>query len=62
MRKLALHWQILIAIVLAVIVGTVVKSNTTETFAPNIFAVPFVPISDYSGTANESPVTVTSTP
>ena len=50
MRKLALHWQILIAIVLAVIVGTVVKSNTTDTFAPNIFGVPFVPIFDYVGT------------
>ena len=50
MRKLALHWQILIAIVLAVIVGSVVKSNTTDTFAPNIFGVPFVPIFDYVGT------------
>ena len=50
MRKLALHWQILIAIVLAVIVGSVVKSNTTETFAPNIFGVAFVPIFDYIGT------------
>ena len=50
MRKLALHWQILIAIVLAVIVGSVVKSNTTDTFAPNIFGVPFVPIFDYIGT------------
>src|SRR5210317_2613195 len=50
MRKLALHWQILIAIVLAVIVGSVVKSNTTDTFAPNLFGVAFVPIFDYIGT------------
>ena len=50
MRKLALHWQILIAIVLAVIVGSFVKANTTDTFAPNIFSVPFVAIFDYVGT------------
>jgi Na+/H+-dicarboxylate symporter len=50
MRKLALHWQILIAIVLAVIVGSFVKANTTDTFAPNIFGVPFVAIFDYVGT------------
>ena len=50
MRKLALHWQILIAIVLAVIVGSMVKSGTTDAFAPNIFGVPFVSIFDYIGT------------
>ena len=50
MRKLALHWQILIAIVLAVVVGSFVKANTTDTFAPNIFSVPFVAIFDYVGT------------
>ena len=49
MRKLALHWQILIAIVLAVIVGSLVKSGTTDDFAPNIFGVPFVSIFDYIG-------------
>jgi Na+/H+-dicarboxylate symporter len=49
MRKLALHWQILIAILLAVVVGTAVKSGTTEDFAPNIFGVPFVAIFDYIG-------------
>ncbi len=49
MRKLALHWQILIAIVLAVVVGTFVKSGTTEDFAPNIFGVSFVAIFDYIG-------------
>ena len=49
MRKLALHWQILIAILLAVVVGTFVKSGTTEDFAPNIFGVSFVAIFDYIG-------------
>ena len=49
MRKLALHWQILIAIVLAIIVGQAVKSATTPDFAPNIFGVPFVAIFDYIG-------------
>ncbi|MEJ2275282.1 MAG: cation:dicarboxylase symporter family transporter, partial [Woeseiaceae bacterium] len=50
MRKIALHWQILIAIGLAVIVGSLVKSGTTDDFAPNIFGVPFVAIFDYIGT------------
>ena len=50
MRKPALHWQILIAIGLAVIVGLLVKSGTTDEFAPNIFGVPFVSIFDYIGT------------
>ena len=49
MRKLALHWQILIAIVLAVIVGTFIRSYTTDDFAPNIFGVSFVSIFDYVG-------------
>jgi len=49
MRKLALHWQILIAILLAVVVGTLVKSGTTEDFAPNIFGVPFISIFEYVG-------------
>ncbi len=49
MRKLALHWQILIAIVLAVVVGTFIKSATTDDFAPNVFGVPFVAIFDYIG-------------
>ena len=49
MRKLALHWQILIAILLAVVVGTMVKSGTTDDFAPNIFGVSFVAIFDYIG-------------
>ena len=49
MRKLALHWQILIAIVLAVIAGSWVRSFTTDDFMPNIFGVPFVAIFDYVG-------------
>jgi proton glutamate symport protein len=49
MRKLALHWQILIAIFLAIVVGTLVKSGTTDDFAPNIFGVSFVSIFDYVG-------------
>ena len=50
MRKLALHWQILIAIGLAVVVGSHVKSGTTDELAPNIFGVPFVANLDYVGT------------
>ena len=49
MRKLALHWQILIAILLAVGAGLLVRSGTTEDFAPNIFGIPFVSIFDYIG-------------
>jgi len=49
MRKLALHWQILIAIVLAALVGWYVGSATTEDFAPNIFGVSFVSIFSFIG-------------
>ncbi len=49
MRKLALHWQILIAIVLAVVVGSYIRSATTVDFAPNLFGVPFIAIFDYVG-------------
>ena len=49
MRKLALHWQILIAIVLAVLVGSWVRSYTTDDFAPSLFGVPFVSMFDYIG-------------
>ncbi len=49
MRKIALHWQILIAIALAVVAGYLVKEFTTDTFAPNILGVDFVAIFDYIG-------------
>ncbi|MDH3363899.1 MAG: dicarboxylate/amino acid:cation symporter [Gammaproteobacteria bacterium] len=49
MRKLALHWQILIAILLAAGAGLAVRSGTTADFAPNILGVPFVAIFGYIG-------------
>jgi Na+/H+-dicarboxylate symporter len=49
MRKLALHWQILIAIGLAVTVGYLVNLNTTDDFAPNIFGVDVIAILSYIG-------------
>lgn len=49
MPKLALHWQILIAIGLAGVAGGLVNHYTTETFAPGIFDVPFVAVFDYVG-------------
>ena len=50
MRKLALHWQILIAITLAVIVGYIINQNTTDASTPGLFGVAFVSIFDYIGT------------
>ena len=63
MRKLALHWQILIAITLAVIVGYIVNQNTTVVWVagiidqdatdaarPNLFGIAYVSIFDYIGT------------
>ena len=49
MRKLALHWQILIAIGLAAVAGYFVNSATTEDFIPGLFGVPFVAMFDYIG-------------
>jgi len=49
MRKLALHWQILISIFVAVIVGYLVNLNTTEDFVPNIFGVEVIAILSYIG-------------
>ena len=49
MRKIALHWQILIAIALAIVAGWAVKESTTATFTPNILGVEFVSIFDYVG-------------
>ncbi|MGB5166586.1 MAG: dicarboxylate/amino acid:cation symporter [Woeseiaceae bacterium] len=49
MRKLALHWQILISIFVAVIVGYLVNLNTTDDFVPNIFGVEVIAILSYIG-------------
>lgn len=49
MRKLALHWQILIAIGLAVVAGYFVNVNTSESVAPGILGVPFISIFTYVG-------------
>ncbi len=49
MRKLALHWQILIAIVFAAIVGSIVKQFTTETVTPSLLGVSYVSMFDYVG-------------
>ncbi|MEJ2518611.1 MAG: dicarboxylate/amino acid:cation symporter [Methyloceanibacter sp.] len=49
MRKLALHWQILIAIVLAAVVGSIVKHYTTDAFAPGMLGVSFVSVFEFVG-------------
>ncbi len=49
MRKLALHWQILIAIVLAGVVGSIVKHYTTDTVTPTLLGVSFVSMFQYVG-------------
>ena len=49
MRKLPLHWQILIAIVLAGVVGAIVKQFTTETFTPSLMGVSYVSMFQYVG-------------
>jgi proton glutamate symport protein len=48
-RKLALHWQILIAIVLAAVVGSIVKHYTTDAFAPGILGVSFFSVFEFVG-------------
>jgi Na+/H+-dicarboxylate symporter len=51
MKKLALHWQILIAIGLAVIAGFAVnKAGDGDPSAPNLFGVGFLTVFDYIGT------------
>jgi Na+/H+-dicarboxylate symporter len=51
MRKLALHWQILIAIVLAVFVGYIVNQvGDGDPSAPSFFGVPFLSMFQYIGT------------
>ncbi len=49
MRRIALHWQILIAIALAVVAGYTVNQFTTDTSTPNIFGVEIIAIFDYIG-------------
>ncbi|HEX5788307.1 MAG TPA: dicarboxylate/amino acid:cation symporter [Woeseiaceae bacterium] len=49
MRKPALHWQILIAIVLAGVAGYAVNAFTTDTFTPNVFGVSIVSMFVYIG-------------
>ena len=51
MRKLALHWQILIAIVLAGIAGSIIFGYRESTGnEPGIFGIDFVVMFDYIGT------------
>ena len=50
MRKLALHWQILIAILLAIVVGYTINQVTTDANVPSVFGIAFVTIFDYIGT------------
>ena len=52
MRKLALHWQILIAIMLAIIVGYTINIFTTDAGSPTLFGtgITYVTIFNYIGT------------
>jgi len=51
MRKLELHWQILISIILAGIAGTIIFSYRESTgLEPTILTIPYVSIFDYIGT------------
>ncbi len=52
MRKLALHWQILIAIMLAITVGYTINIYTTDAGSPTLFgtSITYVTIFDYIGT------------
>ncbi len=49
MRKIPLHWQIIGAIVLAVLAGYLVNIYSTETSTPGVFGVSFVAMFDYIG-------------
>jgi len=49
MRKLALHWQILIAILLAFIAGYAVNLNTSDDVVPALFGIGYVSMFDYIG-------------
>lgn len=51
MKKLALHWQILIAILLAGIVGYIVnQAGDGDPTGPSLFGVPFLSMFQYVGT------------
>ena len=51
MRKLELHWQILIAIILAGIAGSIIFSYRESTgLEPTILTIPYISIFDYIGT------------
>jgi Na+/H+-dicarboxylate symporter len=50
MRKVALHWQILIALALAVFVGFLVNKNSVDDVVPTLLGVSYVSIFDYIGT------------
>ena len=49
MRKLALHWQILIAIILASLVGFAVNKYTSDDFTPALMGVSYVSMFHYIG-------------
>ncbi|GFO82519.1 MAG: glutamate:proton symporter [Methyloceanibacter sp.] len=49
MPKLALHWQVLIAIVLAATFGATVKQYTTDAFTPGVWGVSYVSIFAFVG-------------
>ncbi len=51
MRKLELHWQILIAIILAGIAGSIIFSYRESTgLEPTLLTIPYISIFDYIGT------------
>ena len=51
MRKLELHWQILIAIILAGIAGSIIFSYRESTgVEPTLLTIPYISIFDYIGT------------
>ena len=47
MRKVALHWQILIAITLAIVVGYTINQFTTDAGSPTLFGVAYLSIFHY---------------
>lgn len=49
MRKLALHWQILIAIGLAIVAGYTINHFSTDDYTPSVFGVEFIAIFNYIG-------------